>query len=637
MTNRSIKRNGKMQWYRADLHIHTPASADYQEPNVTYLDILRRAEMRGLDIIAFTDHNTVAGYAAMYDEIKELELLVNRERATPEERRRLAEYRRLLDKILVLPGFEFTATFGFHVLGIFSPALRVRQIEHILLSLHVPAQALDAGLTNVGASSDVLTAYRMINEAGGIVIAAHANSTHGVAMRGFDFGGQTRIAYTQDPHLHCLEVTDLDRRGRGTTARFFDGTKPEYPRRMRCIQGSDAHRLTKDPRNEKNLGIGDRITEVLLAERTFEALREMFTSNDFARSRPYFGGQEIYDYVQMAREAGPSIVQAFHESMARQGGKLYAVIADVCAFANTNGGTIYIGVSADPTTVPVGVSNIGESIETLRTEIARSINPPIEVEIDAQETSGKSVIRIQVPRGADVPYAIDDNKIYVRDEAETSLAVRDEIVRLVLSRSQRGAAPVEIAKKTTATMRAVSVLPAEPLPETVAQSEPSPISVSEAVAEVPAEPIKRTRRAKTALKPPAATAREDAALLGVPRTGVEIIGTETRKGEQYHIMRDLRNGSIVKNVTRTSARRLWHYAIIEHETNPVDLNRVQWSGNVGLWKRYKRGGVIRYDLVMTEGGHTRVFYGVTEDGMQGAWAQFISDEEPDIVEEMTDE
>jgi hypothetical protein len=41
--------------------------------------------------------------------------------------------------------------------------------------------------------------------------------------------------------------------------------------------------------------------------------------------------------------------------------------------------------------------------------------------------------------------------------------------------------------------------------------------------------------------------------------------------------------------------------------------------------------------VMTESGHTRVFYGVTEDGMQGAWAQFISDEEPDIVEETTDD
>jgi hypothetical protein len=72
---------------------------------------------------------------------------------------------------------------------------------------------------------------------------------------------------------------------------------------------------------------------------------------------------------------------------------------------------------------------------------------------------------------------------------------------------------------------------------------------------------------------------------------------------------------------------------MEHESNPVDLGRVQWSGNVGLWKRYKRGGVIRYDLVFAENGSKRIFYGVTEDGMHGPWQQFVSDEAPEIVEE----
>ena len=43
-----------MQWYRMDLHLHTPGSNDYQEPGVSYLDILRHAEIRGLDIIAFS-------------------------------------------------------------------------------------------------------------------------------------------------------------------------------------------------------------------------------------------------------------------------------------------------------------------------------------------------------------------------------------------------------------------------------------------------------------------------------------------------------------------------------------------------------------------------------------------------------
>jgi Putative DNA-binding domain len=612
----------RMQWFRMDLHLHTPNSADYQEAEVSYLDILRRAEMRGLEIIAFTDHNTVAGYQAMLNEVEQLGLLEQLDRALPEERRRLAEYRRLLDRILVLPGFEFTATFGFHILGIFSPETRVRQIEHILLSLNIPPHTLDEGSSNVGASSDVLSAYRMINESGGIAIAAHANSTHGVAMRGFDFGGQTKIAYTQDPYLHSLEVTDLDRRGRATTARFFDGSKPEYPRRMRCIQGSDAHRLLKDPRNEKNLGVGDRVTEVLLPERSFEALREMFQSNDFARSRPFRGsGKDVYDYVQAAREEGPSIVQAFHESMARQGGRLYGVIADVCAMANTNGGTIYVGVSPDPGVPAVGVDNVGDQIEALRDEIEHKLTPPLEVEIDTQETQGKLVIRVQVPRGDDPPYALDDNKIYVRDETETTLAVRDEIVRLVQKNPR--------------------VVRSETIPEASPVLLPASVTAEDGGEEIPAEsaevmtesaegqeapvaaPAKKSRRSRAPKQP-----RENPMLSGAPRTGVEILGTETRKGEQYHIMRDLRNGNIVKNVTRSSARRLWHYAITEREANPVDVNRVQWVGDIGLWKRYKRAGVVRYDLVQRDNGNVRVYYGVTDDGMHGPWQQFVTEDAP---------
>lgn len=574
-----------MQWYRMDLHLHTPRSSDYQEPGVSYLDILRQAEIRGLDIIAFTDHNTVAGYRAMTDEIDQLKYLEALGRIQPDEKRTLAEYRRLREKILVLPGFEFTATFGFHILGIFSPATPVRQLEHILLSLNIPPATLDEGSSIVGASADVLTAYRMINTAGGIVIAAHANSSHGVAMRGFDFGGQTKIAYTQDFFLHALEVTDLDRSGRKTTARFFDGTKPEYPRAMRCIQGSDAHRLLADPRNQKNLGVGDRITEVLLPEKSFEALLQVFQSNDYARTRPFRASHDPYDHVQSAREEGPSIVQAFHEGLTRRGGRLYAVIADVGALANTNGGVIYVGASAKPKDPPIGVQNVAESIEILRTEIEHKITPPLEVEIDVLETHGKSVIRVQVPRGGDPPYAIDDNKIYVRDEAETTLAVRDEIVQLVTQSLQRqGAVPGEVSK---------------------------------------AEPPQAPEAAPAPAEAPAGTAIE------APRTGVEILGTEQRKGVKYHVMRDLRNGNVVKNVTRSSARRLWHYAISEKESDPVNPSKVEWHGDIGLWKRYKRAGTTRYDLVQRENGELRVYYGVTYDGMHGPWQAFVVEDESD--------
>jgi len=68
-----------------DLHLHTPASSDYQEPQLDYLDILRQAEARNLDVIAFTDHNSVSGFAAMQNELHQLELLEQLERLKADE------------------------------------------------------------------------------------------------------------------------------------------------------------------------------------------------------------------------------------------------------------------------------------------------------------------------------------------------------------------------------------------------------------------------------------------------------------------------------------------------------------------------------------------------------------------------
>ena len=557
---RKKKQTKKPQWRRVDLHLHTPASADYLESNVSYLDIVRQAESKGLDIIAFTDHNTVAGYQAMMEEIHQLEMLERLGRMHQGEKQRLGEYRRLLEKVLALPGFEFTATLGFHILGIFSPETDVRELEFILRQLNVPPDKLDTGSTEVGATTDVLTAYRIIDEAGGIAIAAHANSNHGVAMRGLGFGGQTRIAYTQDPHLHALEVTDLEKKGRRTTARFFDGSRPEYPRRMHCIQGSDAHRLTQDQSDKKHLGVGDRVTEMLLTEVSFDALQEVFLGNDFARTRPYRAAKAPVDYIQAARGEGATIVQDFHAGHTQRGGRLYAILADVCAFANTNGGTLYVGISANPKERPPGISKPPQVVKKLQEEIERRITPPLEVTVDVQQTQGVKVVRVAVPRGDDPPYAIDDSKIYVRSEAETGLAVRDEIVNLT----------------------------------------------------------------KRAWKGPADTLAEElTGRIEPPRTGVEIVETQERKGTLYHTMRDLRNGNVVKNVTRKSARRLWHYAITQAEEHPVDASKVQWRGDIGLLKQRKHGDKARYDLAQREGNKLRAYYGVTEDGIHGEWARLV--------------
>lgn len=638
--DKGMPQDKKRQWYKVDLHLHSPASNDYEEPKATYLEWMRRAAAQELDIVAITDHNTVAGIEAIRDEIEWLTRLEERNRLTDEERKKLDEWRQLSEKVLVLPGFEFTATFGFHILGIFAPDTPVRQLEHVLLQLKVPVEKLHVGSTETGASTDVLTAYRVIREAGGIVIAAHANSTHGVAMRDFPFGGQTKIAYTQDPNLDALEVTDLEKRSQ-STMRFFNGSKAEYPRRMHCIQGSDAHRLVaeeyKGPKTPgkgteatppspaqragraKRLGIGDRTTELLLEAPTFEAIRDLLRSNNFERTRPARPKDQPFDPLAVAREEGPGIDLGFHETATQRGGRLTAILSDICAFANTVGGTIYIGASQRNTVKPKGLDNPKEIQEELQAALSERLIPPIEPKFEVVQSQGAKVLRLQIPKGKDRPYCLDDYKFYIRDESDTSLALRDEVVALVKE---------VLAEKSASERRAERP---DQRPDNRPQSDSrsgrrrggkgSGSSNSSSGGESSGG---ESPKSVPTPQPASSVSKDDAFYL--PQVGVEIVDTQQRNGHPVHSVRDLRNGRVIKNVSRKGARKLWNYAIGQHEDNPVDAKKVQWKENIGLIQVETRAGKQRYNLALRENGTIRVFYGVTEDGMEGRWAAFIQEE-----------
>jgi hypothetical protein len=87
---------------------------------------------------------------------------------------------------------------------------------------------------------------------------------------------------------------------------------------------------------------------------------------------------------------------------------------------------------------------------------------------------------------------------------------------------------------------------------------------------------------------------------------------------------------VVHNVSRSSARRLWRYAIAEREEHPATDADVVWQGDIGYWKTYKRGGVQqRYNLVQRDAaGNLHVYYGVTEDGVHGPWKVLVEEQQP---------
>jgi len=352
---------------------------------------------------------------------------------------------------------------------------------------------------------------------------------------------------------------------------------------MHCIQGSDSHRLATDPIRKKNPGIGDRITEVLMDDLSFESLYALFNSNDFSKTRSHLQTAESEnDFVQTARDEGPNIIQDFHESLSIRGGNLFGVMADICAFSNTNGGTLYVGLSSDPQKPPVGISNPEQAIKLLEKEVQNRISPPVHLTLDIQKHKNQSIIRILIPRGEDATYALDENKIYIRDEDETNIAVRDEIVTLVL----RGKAFIAATNPSVKT-------------ESTPQQPSAPISIDNL-------PDPET-----------------------PRTGVEVIAPVMRGGKNFYTMRDLRNGNLVKNVTQASARRLWHYAITRYnEIIPhIDSININWHGQYGLIRQYQQGKNTLHDLILRTPDGIRTFFGVTSDGIHGEWKVFLSDDD----------
>ncbi|MEI7772062.1 MAG: RNA-binding domain-containing protein [Chloroflexales bacterium] len=574
MSTRAETRNG-MRWIRADLHLHTPASEDYAEPEVSYLDILQEAERRELEIIAFTDHNTVHGYERFQREIEFLKTLEMGGRLTDEEQQRLAEYRRLMVKINILPGFEFTSHFGAHILGVFAPNRPLSLIEATLLQLGVSADQLKDGVCGVANTRHVTEAYELIARAGGLVIAPHVNGPNGVITETLRMGtsGQSRIAATQSQHLNALEFinfyTDHEK---FTSPGFYNGKVEHYERRMFCLQGSDAHRLRRLPSADGQVlhrhGIGDRYVELLLPDNSFESLRALFASQDFDRVRVPKRDQKQWavDAVRFGGSTERQVLRAIGEDP-QSASDLWS---DVAALANAGGGVLVIG--CEPGGRVVGVVRPDQASEALRKGVAEHITPQPYLSFELMSYEGQDVMRVEVKSSEPPPYVGLNGTIYVRRDGETTLADRGEIIQLC----------------------------------------------RRALAEGVSSPL------------------DNGQDIDLPRSGVEIVSGQKRGGVWLYEVRDLRTTA---GVTRDRAQGLWAYAISRYEDlrdGRVDVqSQVKWKGRLGLWRAYRQGSRTKYDLVHRDanGVISHIFFGVSDWGLSEAWESLLGERSGEPVEQ----
>ncbi len=206
VTNKDAKRTGGQE--------RRPCS-DYQDPKATTADILSAAEAARIDILAVTDHNS----------------------ATWVDRLRRASKGRPLS---VLPGVEITTPEG-HLLGLFEIDHPSEGITDLLVRIGIPRD--HHGREEAISTEHAEAVIHAICMAGGIAIAAHANSDNGLLRT----KGQYKVSViVPSPELAALELgkqADIERFCAGKVSADY---KPKA-----CTQGSDSHALKE---------IGQRVT-----------------------------------------------------------------------------------------------------------------------------------------------------------------------------------------------------------------------------------------------------------------------------------------------------------------------------------------------------------------------------------------
>lgn len=109
---------------------------------------------------------------------------------------------------------------------------------------------------------------------------------------------------------------------------------------------------------------------------------------------------------------------------------------EIIAFANTNGGKIYIGIDDDSKIV--GIDNVDDSLQSLTGMINEGIKPSLieHTQIKTEKYNNKDVIIIDIQSGPNKPYYLADkglkpSGVYLR-HGSSSIQVSDEIIRKMI-------------------------------------------------------------------------------------------------------------------------------------------------------------------------------------------------------------
>lgn len=111
--------------------------------------------------------------------------------------------------------------------------------------------------------------------------------------------------------------------------------------------------------------------------------------------------------------------------------ELAAIGKLVCAFLNSRGGTLLVGVGEGGE--PLDVKASGPTSQEIQRHLTETVSPQALWSVSLEELDGRSVIAVDVPQGSEPPYVYGDD-IYVRLGTAVKAASGVEITRFIEKR-----------------------------------------------------------------------------------------------------------------------------------------------------------------------------------------------------------
>lgn len=612
-----------------DLHVHTPIFPDdYYQDDVDYIDIIEEAVNNELQIIAFTDHNSVAGYRNMITEYQKLVEIGTHLRKAGVNIDSFANLKLLEDKLkrlkkylyskdlLVLPGVEISVN-GVHILGIFDCGKNVDESLAII-------DRINALLTEIGilpenqnllgyCKQSIDLVVKKILDYDGIPIAAHTLSSDGLHAK---LGRGLQLQETTQ-HLMAIEVKNFQEWK--IISEWHSGDKQGY-KYLPCIMSSDAHFIH---RGESNLQHKDRFTfsdkratKILLPSINFENLYYSL-KNDLKDNKLVELGGDDSKYLDSVLTNRPSNV-FFIDQIPSDPESYVEFSKYIAALANTCEGKIILGVNPHEKAQPRLISISEDTVEEIQNLIRNQISPNPDVSISRLTIDRNTLIEISILKGSQRPYVLRENgSIYLFDSGEIRPSSQADILDLVRPTLEEEFFHIFQQEKDELELARNDLLSRQ------GEYEKQVADLSNQI-KLLTESLNLLQKDNAAL---AKQLEELVPALPSPNSGIEVLESIKQDNQWIHTLRDLRNDRSYYHRTWENTTGIHHYAISEHEnllaTNFAILNDAMESRQMpGIWVSGNlHNEQWKFNFYDFRGGKKTAYYSVFYDSLAGIWLE----------------